>query len=200
MSASAYVPEGADLETLRKASAECRGCDLHRHATQTVFGAGPGDARVVMIGEQPGDREDVVGHPFVGPAGRLLNRALVEAGIDRSMVYLTNAVKHFKFQERGKRRIHQQPGRTEIVACGPWLEAELAVVRPELVVCLGAVAARAVFGPSFRVTRQRGEVIELADYRAVATVHPSAVLRAPDRDAAYEEFLADLRTARGAMG
>ncbi|RDI55502.1 DNA polymerase [Nocardia mexicana] len=199
MSASAYVPAGADLETLRKAASECRGCDLYRHATQIVFGAGPGDARVVMIGEQPGDREDVVGHPFVGPAGRLLNRALVEAGIDRSMVYLTNAVKHFKFEERGKRRIHQQPGRTEIVACRPWLEAELSVVRPELVVCLGAVAAQTVFGPSFRVTRQRGEVIALEDYRAVATVHPSAILRAPDREAAYEEFIADLRTVRTAM-
>ncbi|WP_280266510.1 UdgX family uracil-DNA binding protein [Nocardia wallacei] len=199
MTASEYIPDGADLETLRKAAGECRGCDLYRHATQAVFGAGPGDARVVMIGEQPGDREDVVGQPFVGPAGRLLNRALAEAAIDRGMVYLTNAVKHFKFEERGKRRIHQQPGRTEIVACRPWLEAELAVVRPELVVCLGAVAARSIFGPSFRLTRQRGEVIALEDYRAAATVHPSAVLRAPDRDAAYAEFLGYLRAMGSAF-
>ncbi|WP_024805180.1 UdgX family uracil-DNA binding protein [Nocardia sp. BMG51109] len=200
MDAGEFVPDGADLATLRRAAAGCHGCDLYRHAQQTVFGEGPDDARVVLIGEQPGDREDVAGHPFVGPAGRLLDRALDEAGIDRAATYLTNAVKHFKFVERGKRRIHQQPGRGEITACAPWLTAELATIRPELVVCLGAVAARAVVSPSFRVSRQRGEVIEMPDYRTVATVHPSAVLRAPDRDAAYREFLADLRVVRTAMG
>ncbi|MBB5916378.1 DNA polymerase [Nocardia transvalensis] len=199
MSASEYVPEDADLETLRIAAGKCHGCDLYREATQTVFGAGPAAARVVMVGEQPGDREDVVGSPFVGPAGRLLNRALAEAGIERDAVYLTNAVKHFKFVERGKRRIHQQPGRSEITACRPWLAAELAEIDPELVVCLGAVAAQSVIAPSFRVSRERGQVVALETCRAVATVHPSAVLRAPDRDAAYAEFLADLRTARAVM-
>ncbi|MBF6170819.1 UdgX family uracil-DNA binding protein [Nocardia blacklockiae] len=199
MTASDYIPEGADLATLRRASCECRGCDLYRHATQTVFGAGPETASVVLVGEQPGDREDVAGSPFVGPAGRLLDRALAEAGIERDAVYLTNAVKHFKFTERGKRRIHQQPGRTEVTACRPWLEAELDRIAPDLVVCLGAIAAQAVIDPSFRVTKQRGQVLPLGARRAVATVHPSAVLRSPDRDAAYAEFLADLRTVRAAM-
>lgn len=195
MTAADFVPEQADLEALRKAACGCEGCDLYRHATQTVFGEGPADARVVMIGEQPGDREDVEGHPFVGPAGHLLDRALEEAGIDRDTVYLTNAVKHFKFTERGKRRIHKTPGRTEIVACAPWLAAELEQVRPAVVICLGAVAAKAVLGADFRVSTMRGQVRELPKFRAIATVHPSAVLRDPDRERAYREFLADLRAA-----
>ncbi|MFI6869431.1 UdgX family uracil-DNA binding protein [Nocardia sp. NPDC050406] len=195
MSAADFVPERADLDELRQAACGCRGCELYRNATQTVFGEGPPDARVVMIGEQPGDHEDLEGHPFVGPAGRLLDRALEEAGIDRDTVYLTNAVKHFKFTERGKRRIHKTPGRTEIVACGPWLTAELARVRPEMVVCLGAVAAKAVLGADFRVTAMRGQVLELPEFRAVATMHPSSVLRDPDRERAYRDFLADLAVA-----
>ncbi|MGY2063641.1 UdgX family uracil-DNA binding protein, partial [Nocardia gipuzkoensis] len=172
-------PDTDDPAALRTAAADCHGCDLYRHATQTVFGEGPRHAPVVMIGEQPGDREDTAGHPFVGPAGRLLDRALDEVEIDRDAVYLTNAVKHFKFTERGKRRIHQQPNRGEITACAPWLTAELAAVRPRLVICLGAIAAQAVFGPGFRVSRQRGQLLRVDDYRAMATVHPSAVLRAP---------------------
>ncbi|WP_431952080.1 UdgX family uracil-DNA binding protein [Nocardia lijiangensis] len=198
--AEEFVPEGADLDTLRAASCGCHGCLLYRDATQTVFGEGPAGASVVVVGEQPGDREDIEGHPFVGPAGRLLDKALDEVGIDRGTVYVTNAVKHFKFEERGKRRIHKTPGRTEVVACAPWLSAELDVVRPELVVCLGAVAAKAVLGPSFKVSEERGRVVFSDDYRVVATVHPSAVLRAPDRAKAYAGFVADLRIAHAAMG
>ncbi|MGV9677809.1 UdgX family uracil-DNA binding protein [Nocardia sp. NPDC003482] len=199
MSAAEFVPDTTDLAALAEAADGCCGCDLYRGATQTVFGEGPRDAHVVFVGEQPGDREDLAGHPFVGPAGRLLDRALDEVGIDRDTVYLTNAVKHFKFTERGKRRIHQQPTRGEITACAPWLSAELTAIRPELVVCLGAIAARAVLGPSFRVSRQRGQVISLDDHRAIATVHPSAVLRSPDREDAYRQFAADLRVAHDAM-
>lgn len=197
--AGEFVPEGAGLPELRAAAAGCRGCDLHRDATQTVFGEGPAHAEVLLVGEQPGDQEDRRGHPFVGPAGGLLNRALDEAGVDRDSCYLTNAVKHFRFTERGKRRIHRQPGRTEIVACAPWLAAELRAVRPRLVLCLGAVAAQAVLGTGFRVSERRGELVELADYAVLATVHPSAVLRAPDREAAYREFAADLGRARAAI-
>ncbi len=198
--AAMYVPEDADLTRLRQAACGCRGCDLYRHATQTVFGSGPPDADVVLIGEQPGDQEDVAGEPFVGPAGRLLDRALAEVGIDRDAAYLTNAVKHFKFVERGKRRIHKQPGRTEVVACSAWLDAELGLLRPRLVVCLGAIAAQAVLGPTFKVSTRRGEVVDTADFRAIATVHPSSVLRAPDRTAAYEAFVADLRRVREQLG
>ncbi|MEC3954196.1 UdgX family uracil-DNA binding protein [Nocardia sp. CDC153] len=194
--ATRYVPPDGDLDDLRAAARDCHGCELYRHATQTVFGEGPADARVVLVGEQPGDQEDRQGHPFVGPAGRLLDRALAEAGIDRDAVYVTNAVKHFKFVERGKRRIHAQPGRTEIVACAPWFEAEMRIVRPRLVVCLGSIAAKAVLGQSFRVTAQRGRLISTEDYEVIATVHPSAVLRAPDRTEAYAAFLADLKAAR----
>lgn len=190
--AGEFVPDTTDLSGLRKAACDCRGCDLYRHATQTVFGEGPSDASIVMVGEQPGDQEDVQGHPFVGPAGHLLDRALAEAGIPREEVYLTNAVKHFKFEERGKRRIHKQPGRTEVVACSAWLTAELAAIAPRLVVCLGAIAAKAILGTDFKVTEQRGQVIELRDYRVIATVHPAAILRAPDRDTAYEAFVRDL--------
>ncbi|MET8869171.1 UdgX family uracil-DNA binding protein [Nonomuraea sp. NPDC004580] len=193
--AASFVPDRLDLASLRTAAAGCEGCDLYRDATRTVFGEGPERARFMLVGEQPGDQEDKRGHPFVGPAGRVLDRGLEEAGIARDEVYLTNAVKHFSFTPRGKRRIHQKPTAAEIDACHPWLDAELAVVRPEVVVVLGATAARALLGPSFRVTRHRGEAVPLGEAVAVATVHPSAVLRAPDRDAAYAEFLADLKAA-----
>ncbi|OXM50135.1 uracil-DNA glycosylase [Amycolatopsis thailandensis] len=194
-------PTTVDLGKLRSAASGCRGCDLHRDATQTVFGEGPREAEVMVVGEQPGDQEDQAGAPFVGPAGRLLDRALDEAGFDRGKIYVTNAVKHFKFRrdERGKRRIHQTPSKTEIVACRPWLHAELAAVQPDLLIFLGATAAKSLLGDDFRVTRSRGERIDLAEFGtvAVATVHPSAVLRAPDRDEAYRAFVADLVTARG---
>jgi uracil-DNA glycosylase len=205
-SAQPYVPDDADLDGLRAAAQGCEGCDLHRDATRTVFGAGPGSAKVVLVGEQPGDKEDLAGEPFVGPAGKLLDRGLDEAGIDRREVYVTNAVKHFKFtlDSRGRRRIHQTPTRTEVVACRPWLLAELATVRPELVVCLGATAAKALLGPSFRLTQHRGEVLDPppdagVDAQLTATVHPSAVLRAPDREAAYAGFLADLKAAAAVL-
>jgi uracil-DNA glycosylase family protein len=201
--AEEYVPDDADLPELRAAVHECRGCDLYQDATQAVFGEGPADATVLIVGEVPGDQEDRQGHPFVGPAGKLLDRALVEAGIDRTQVYVTNAVKHFKFKraERGKRRIHQKPGRTEVVACRPWLVAELDTVRPELVVFLGATAAQSLLGTGFRVTRERGKVVELPDRpeQAVATVHPSSVLRSDDREAAYQELVADLKSAATAL-
>ena len=170
---------------------------MYRHATQAVFGEGPRTARVAMIGEQPGDEEDRQGRPFVGPAGRLLDKALDDAGLDRSAVYVTNAVKHFKFEERGKRRLHKKPGASQIRACIPWLECEMSMLKPEVIVCLGATAAQALFGPQFRLTQERGK------FRAhrwaphvTATVHPSAVLRAPDseqRHQAYREFVADLK-------
>src|SRR5918994_5103014 len=163
--AERFVPGGADLEQLRQAAAICQGCDLYRAATQTVFGTGDPNARVVLLGEQPGDQEDRQGLPFVGPAGKVLDRALVEAGIDREVTYVTNAVKHFKFErvEGGKRRIHQSPNRTEIVACRPWLASELELLEPEVLVCLGATASKAVFGPSFKVTQQRGVPLSSPD-------------------------------------
>ncbi|SHE51700.1 UdgX family uracil-DNA binding protein [Streptoalloteichus hindustanus] len=199
-SAADFLPPDADdLDQLRGAAAGCRGCDLYRDATQTVFGDGSPDARALLLGEQPGDREDVAGEPFVGPAGRLLDRALAEAGISRDQTYLTNAVKHFKFvpPERGKRRLHKQPSAAEVAACKPWLVAELRVVRPEVVVLLGATAGKALYGSSFRVGDRRGTVFALPEIEgieglAVATVHPSSVLRADDRDAAYAAFVADL--------
>jgi DNA polymerase len=189
------------LASLRRAAATCRKCDLYKDATQTVFGQGPATARLMMVGETPGDQEDKAGEVFVGPAGRLLNSALADAGIDRSTVYLTNAVKHFKFTERGKRRIHKTPNRTEAVACQSWLHDELAQVKPELVVCLGAVAAQSLLGSSFRVTQHRGEILDLPDSTAkvTATVHPSAVLRSDDRKLAYRDFVKDLTFARTAM-
>ncbi|MGC7097772.1 UdgX family uracil-DNA binding protein [Amycolatopsis lurida] len=198
--AAEFVPATKDLARLREAAAGCRGCDLYQDATQTVFGEGTRQARTMMIGEQPGDQEDRRGEPFVGPAGRLLDRAMAESGIDRDGVYVTNAVKHFKFRrdERGSRRIHKKPGRTEIVACRPWLDAELDAVNPDLVILLGATAAQAVFGPDFRITERRGEVLELPgghDARAVATVHPSSILRSRERDEAYAAFVADLKAA-----
>jgi uracil-DNA glycosylase family protein len=208
-SAEPFVPSAAGIAELRRAAAGCRGCSLYENATQTVFGGGPENARVVMIGEQPGDREDREGEPFVGPAGRLLDRALEEAGLPRDSVYLTNAVKHFKFERVGKQRIHKKPSRTEVVACWPWLSAELDTIRPELAVCLGATAAQALLGASFRVTAHRGELVEGPAYAGdadplavLATVHPSAVLRAPDEDAretAYHGLVADLGVAASAL-
>lgn len=200
VSAAEFVPADAGLTELSAAVQGCRGCDLYRDATQAVFGAGSASARVLVVGEQPGDREDREGEPFVGPAGQLLDRALVEAGIDRARVYLTNAVKHFRFvpAERGKRRVHKTPSRTQVVACRPWLDAEIAAVGPELVLCLGATAAKALLGNDFRVTRARGEVLDLPDrdgVLALATVHPSSVLRAEDREAAFRELVADLAVA-----
>jgi uracil-DNA glycosylase len=203
MSAEPHVPADADLDELRAAAAKCRGCDLYRDATQTVFGAGPPAARLVLVGEVPGDQEDREGEPFVGPAGRLLDRLLDEAGIDRTEVYLTNAVKHFKFTrpERGKRRIHKTPSRTEIVACRPWLDAELDLLRPDLVVALGAVAAKSLLGQDFRVTKDRGKLLKLPDgsVQVLATVHPSSVLRSKEREKAYQEMLADLTSAARAL-
>ncbi|HLK64624.1 MAG TPA: UdgX family uracil-DNA binding protein [Bryobacteraceae bacterium] len=198
--AGSFVPSGGSLSELRIAVQKCEGCDLFRHATQAVLGEGPSTARVVLVGEQPGDKEDLAGQPFVGPAGALLNRALEEAGIDRSLVYVTNAVKHFKFEERGKRRIHKKPSETEIVACRPWLDAELVQLRPEVIVCLGATAARAVLGKEHRLLKERGNFFEHPMARsATATIHPSAILRSPDseqRRTEYEAFVADLKAVR----
>ena len=187
--------DAPSLDQLRAEAAGCRACDLWRSGTQTVFGEGREDAEVMMVGEQPGDREDVEGHPFVGPAGRVLDQGLERAGIDRDLVYVTNVVKHFKWRPRGKRRIHQKPNAEEIRACRPWLEGELAVVRPRVLVCLGSTAAQALLGRQFRVTRERGRFVDspLAE-RVTATVHPSSILRAPDeqaRAAALEDFVAD---------
>ena len=187
----------ATIAGLREAAAHCTACALYRNATQTVFGEGPQGALVMLIGEQPGDAEDLAGHPFVGPAGKLLDRCLVEAGIDRARTYITNVVKHFKWVARGPRRIHSKPGAVEIEACFPWLEAEIAAVAPRIIVALGATAAQALFGRTFRVTRDRGRLVPsaLAPY-ALATVHPSALLRAPDeaaRDRETRRFVEDLR-------
>jgi uracil-DNA glycosylase family protein len=195
-----FVPPGATLTQLRDAAQRCQGCELYRNATQAVLGEGPPHARIVMIGEQPGDQEDLAGKPFVGPAGALLDRALADAQIARRDVYITNAVKHFKFEERGKRRIHKKPSSGEITACHPWLEAELACIHPEIIVCLGATAARAVIGNQHRLLEERGRFFSHPMAGAVsATVHPSAILRAPDaarRHADYEAFVADLKAAR----
>jgi uracil-DNA glycosylase len=194
MSAAAYLPDRIDHESLRAAAQSCRGCDLWRNATQAVIGEGPENAEAVFVGEQPGDQEDKEGHPFVGPAGRMFDKALAEVGIDRSRVYVTNTVKHFKWQQRGKRRIHQKPNWTEMTACRPWLDAELELVHPRVLVCLGATAAQALLGREFRVTKQRGVPIDspLAEV-VLATIHPSAILRAQDRDAEYAGFVDDLR-------
>jgi uracil-DNA glycosylase family protein len=195
----AFVPETASLTILREAAAECTACPLYKRATQTVFGEGRKNADLMLVGEQPGDQEDLSGKPFVGPAGQILNRALEEAGIDRNSVYVTNTVKHFKWEPRGKRRIHEKPSSRDITACRPWLEAELRVVRPGVLVCLGSTAAQALFGSSFRVTRERGRLLEfeLAP-RVVTTVHPSSLLRQPDeksRAREYALFVDDLRAA-----
>jgi uracil-DNA glycosylase len=195
--AELLLPLNPTIPALQKAAKNCRACDLWKRGTQTVFGEGAPNAKVVFVGEQPGDREDQEGKPFVGPAGGLLDKALVEAGIDRKKVYVTNAVKHFKWEPRGKRRIHKKPNAAEIAACRPWLDAEIAVVKPKVVVCLGATAAQALLGRDFRVTQHRGEFLEspLAPF-VMATVHPSSILRAPDdetRHAEMRRFVADLR-------
>ncbi|HTW20537.1 MAG TPA: UdgX family uracil-DNA binding protein [Mycobacteriales bacterium] len=221
-SAADFVPPGASLDRLRAAARECTGCALYRDATQTVFSKGPASARMVFVGEQPGDIEDRRGEPFVGPAGKLLDRAVEEAGLDPADVYTTNAVKHFKFTRgSGPRRIHATPDRAEILACRPWLVAEFAVLSPQVVVALGATAAKALFGPGFRVTRSRGVLMPwpasaehpeefgqdgrdeedgAASPFAIATLHPSAVLRADDRELAFKGLVEDLRLAASALG
>jgi len=196
--AGQFVPKTDDLDELRRAAASCQGCDLYRHASQTVFGKGPATARAVLVGEAPGDQEDIQGAPFVGPAGEVFDRALVEAALPRDQVYVTNAVKHFKFVRTPKRRIHQTPGTVEIGACRPWLEAELALIRPEMLVCLGGTAAKALLGAEFRIMKQRGLIFEgtgLAP-KVMATLHPSAVLRAEDaagQERLYGMLVADLK-------
>jgi uracil-DNA glycosylase family protein len=198
--AAAFVPERETMPALREAVQHCKGCDLYRHATQAVMGEGPKASHLMLVGEQPGNDEDIAGHPFVGPAGKLLDRALADAGIDRADVYLTNAVKHFKFEERGKRRLHKKPRVTEVRACRPWLEAEVSVIHPQVIVCLGATAAQSVLGPGYRLTKERGKFVQhpWAPY-VTATVHPSSILRAPDeeqRHVQYREFVADLKRVR----
>jgi uracil-DNA glycosylase len=198
-SAADFLPRKRTLPALVRAAAVCEGCPLYRDATQTVFGEGPADARLILVGETPGDQEDLQGRPFVGPAGRLLDESLALAELDRSEVYVTNAVKHFKWEPRGKRRLHKKPSAREIAACRPWLDAELAVLKPHVIVCLGATAAQALFGRSFRVSRERGRPIDLEGGRkGLATHHPSAVLRAPDEAARHrmrKELAADLSIA-----
>ena len=188
-----------NLDHLREQASHCRACPLWKNATQTVFGEGPKAARVMLVGEQPGDKEDLAGHPFVGPAGQMLDRALEEAGIDRRTVYVTNAVKHFKFFPRGKIRLHQKPTSPEIRACRPWYEQELAAVKPQLVVAMGATAAQCVFGKITPINKSRGRLIDMADGRkALVTMHPSYLLRLPDQDARareYERFVGDLKIA-----
>jgi DNA polymerase len=203
-SAAQYLPPRLTLKSLREAAARCHGCDLYKYATQTVFGEGPRRARVMFVGEQPGDSEDRVGHPFVGPAGRILDRAMESAGIARDDAYVTNAVKHFKFVTRGKRRIHNKPRTIEIRACEPWLEAEIAAVKPAVIVALGATAAQALLGPKFRLTPNRGRVLEGLELApaVIATVHPSSILRAPDPATRHREqgkFEEDLRVVAQAL-
>ena len=198
-SAADFLPERQTLKALREAARTCRGCPLYQNATQTVFGEGDTHARLILVGEQPGDREDLEGKPFVGPAGHLLDRCLIEAGIDRDLVYVTNAVKHFKWEPRGKRRIHKKPSAREQAACRPWFNAEIEAVKPKLVVCLGATAAQSLLGNKFRVTQDRGKVLNPPGLPPVlATVHPSSILRAPDdqaREEARAGFIEDLRQA-----
>jgi uracil-DNA glycosylase len=191
------LPDRPTIKKVREVARDCKACDLYKRGTQTVFGEGPSSVDVMLVGEQPGDAEDLAGHPFVGPAGKLLDRALEEAGIDRARVYVTNVVKHFKWEPRGKRRIHAKPNAKEIGACKPWLDVEIALVRPRVIVCLGATAAQALLGRGFRVTQQRGTFAEspLAEF-VTATVHPSSILRAPDDEARRQEmreFVADLK-------
>jgi DNA polymerase len=201
--AAPFVPKTTSVRTLNAAAHECRGCDLYKTATQVVFGAGPRGAHVMFVGEQPGDQEDKQGEPFVGPAGALLDKALSDAGIPRADVYVTNAVKHFKWEPRGKRRIHKKPRLSEVKACRPWLEAEINAVKPIVIVCLGATAAQSVMGPQFKLMAQRGRVLASPlSEKVVATIHPSAVLRAPDtegRRAAYEMLVNDLKVVAKAM-
>lgn len=195
-SALDYFPPRLDYRSLVKASDHCEGCDIYKNATQAVFGEGDLHATVMFVGEQPGDEEDTKGHPFVGPAGRLFDKALAEAGIDRSQTYVTNAVKHFKWKPAGKRRLHEKPKASEVAACSPWLDAELTIIKPQILVFLGATAAQSLLGSSFRVTQMRGQWLDsdLAD-NVLATVHPSSVLRAPDaraRQQQYHDFVSDL--------
>ena len=204
-------PEPQSIEQLKDAAAGCRGCELYADATQVVFGRGAPNAKVVLVGEQPGDVEDQKGLPFVGPAGRLLREAVDDSGLDPTDVYITNAVKHFRFELRGKRRIHQNPGPAHITACRPWLVSEFSLLQPQLVVILGATAGKALLGPSFRVTQQRGKLMPwpasaqhpedfpVAEIQALATIHPSAVLRADDRDTAYRGMVDDLKVAAAAV-
>jgi uracil-DNA glycosylase len=197
--ANPFVPETHDLKKLRAAAAACEGCELFRNATQTVFGEGPSDARLMFVGETAGDQEDLAGRPFVGAAGRLLDEALTEVGIERNTTYVTNIVKHFKWTPRGKRRLHSKPSSREIAACFPWLEAEIESVGPELIVCLGATAAQGLLGRDFRITRQRGQILQSPKAEHVlATYHPAAILRAPDdesRRAMRSDFISDLKVA-----
>ena len=198
-SAAEFLPERMTLPSLREAAETCRGCELYKRATQTVFGEGPRKANVMLVGEVPGDQEDKQGHVFVGPAGRLLDDALHAVGLDRKETYITNAVKHFSWEERGKRRLHKKPKWGEVQACKPWLQAEILTVAPKLIVCLGATAAQSLLGADFRITKHRGELVD-SEYEAMvmATYHPSAILRAPekeDRDRMREEFVEDLRRA-----
>ncbi len=208
--AADFVPDTHDLEELSTAAQSCKGCDLYLNATQTVFGDGPQGADIMMVGEQPGDQEDRAGAPFVGPAGKLLDKALAAADVDRDRLYVTNAVKHFKFSlpERGKRRIHKTPSRTEVVACRPWLFAEMMSVRPEVIVLLGATAAKSLMGNAFRLTAHRGEALLLPasaeidfDPDVVVSAHPSSVLRGPpeDREKAFNALVSDLRFAAGRL-
>ena len=194
---SELLPERPTLSSVRAIALECKACDLYKRGTQTVFGAGPRKARVMLVGEQPGDAEDVAGYPFVGPAGKLLDTALEQAGIDRRQIYVTNVVKHFKWEPRGKRRIHAKPNAAEIAACRPWLETEIGLVKPHVLICLGATAAQALLGKSFKVSKQRGDIVESTLAPIVtATVHPSSILRAPDAEARREEmrrFVQDLK-------
>jgi DNA polymerase len=200
---AAFLPARRTLPILRKAVQSCKGCDLYLNATQAVFGEGPRTARMTLVGEQPGNEEDIQGHPFVGPAGGILDRALADASIERTEVYVTNAVKHFKFEERGKRRLHQKPRIGEVRACRPWLEAEMELIKPQVIVCLGATAAQTLLGSKFRVTQERGVSFQHPwAPHVVATIHPSAILRAPDsvqRHAEYSRFVEDLRIARGLL-
>ncbi|HTK83998.1 MAG TPA: UdgX family uracil-DNA binding protein [Patescibacteria group bacterium] len=198
-SAANFLPSKITYEALVKASEGCKGCELYKFATQTVFGEGATDASLILVGEQPGNEEDLAGHPFVGPAGKLLDKALAEAGIPRDEVYVTNAVKHFKFEERGKRRLHKQPSARNIKACRPWLEAEIELIKPEAVICLGSTAAKSLLGPSFALTKHLGEwQTGPGNIKILATYHPSAALRAPDhdqREALYKAIVSDLKKA-----
>ena len=202
-SAASFIPTHPTLAACREAVSACRGCELYRNAAQGVLGEGPSHARLMLVGEQPGNDEDLAGRPFVGPAGRLLDRALVEAGLDRQTLYVTNAVKHFKWTPRGKRRIHEKPTAREVEACRPWFRTELDLVKPELVVALGATAAQSLLGPAVRVTKERGHVLDSPlGARVLLTVHPSSLLRLTDdaeRDQAMERFVADLRVAARAL-
>jgi len=204
-SASDFLPSVLKLPVLAKAAKSCRGCGIYCNATQTVFGEGPPDAACMFVGEQPGDQEDLAGKPFVGPAGRILDEALEQAGVERDGVYVTNAVKHFKWEPRGKRRLHAKPSAREIAACRPWLEAEIQVVKPKIIVCLGATASQSLMGSKFRLTQHRGEILEGTGWAegVLATVHPSSLLRMPDAEArreAREQFVGDMKLVAKWMG